>query len=272
MVLQSESVLPGSLQDWKYEYRREAQQLLPHLFLGPLSAAKNPAFIQSNDITLLLAVRSSMTARARLLGSQLPGVRYESIDVSSNHELISQFQRAQDIIDAHYVSGLTAGEVQCVGGGGGGGGVPLDGRVLRVLQEQWMAARGSRNVVPGGKTLLFCESGNERSAVVAAAYIMQHLGGSTIQAIQMVQGKRFCVCFDDAMKWMLTSYEPIWKARSQNRQVQQIAAASGGGGGGGGKAKRKMEEDDDGEDMWNGGGGRAPFLDNGDTNDDIEMA
>jgi hypothetical protein len=33
-----------------------------------------------------------------------------------------------------------------------------------------------------------------------------------------------------------------------------------------------MEEDDDGEDMWNGGGGRAPFLDNGDTNDDIEMA
>ncbi|KAF8544945.1 protein-tyrosine phosphatase-like protein, partial [Trichophaea hybrida] len=183
--------------DWKYEYRREAQQLLPHLFLGPLSSTKNTSFLQQNNITLLLAVRSSMTARARLLGggggsggggggsNNKNNIPSRGIDVANNSELISQFQRAQEIIDSHY---------------------------LRVFQETWMTARGNRNVVPGGKTLLFCESGNERSAVVAAAYIMQHLGGSTVQAIQMVQGRRFCVCFDDAMKWMLTSYEPIWKA------------------------------------------------------------
>lgn len=265
MVLQCDSVIPGTMQDWRYEYRREAQQLLPHLYLGPLSAAKNTAWIQSNNITLLLAVRSSMTARARLLGSQLPGVRYESIDVGSNAELISQFQRAQQIIDAHYVARLPEDVRGTVP-------TPLDGRALRSFQEQWMMAHGASRP-PGGRTLLFCESGNERSAAVAAAYIMQHLGGTTVQAIQMVQAKRFCVCFDDGMKWMLSSYEPIWQAR---RMHGSITNTSGDGmdtcGGGGGKPKRRIEEyedDDDVEESNGGGGGRAPFLDD---QEDIDMA
>lgn len=302
MVLQAEdSVLPGTLQDWKYEYRREAQQLLPHLFLGPLSAAKNADFLLQHNITLLLAVRSSMmtTARApRLLAAhQLAGVRYETIDVASPAQLISQFARAQEIIDRHYVAGLLPSEEAELSAAGR---LPLDGRTLYARQQRWMAARaragnnGSNSSsssscpVPGGRTLLFCESGNERSAVVAAAYIMQHLSGSTIQAIQLVQGKRFCVCFDDAMKWMLTSYEPIWKARSQIRH--HLCDGGGGGGGRGGwhgagggeadrvgggagastgqrRAKRRIEDYEADDDVGEGpggdgsGGGRAPFSD-----------
>ena len=321
MVLQAEeAVLPGTLQDWKYEYRREAQQLLPHLFLGPLSAARDADFLRQHDITLLLAVRSSMMTSARasrlLAAHQLAGVRYETIDVASPTQLISEFARAQDIIDRHYVAGLLPSEAAELAASSR---LPLDGRTLYVRQQRWMAARaraagtggsgsgsGSSSSsssscrVPGGRTLLFCESGNERSAAVAAAYIMQHLGGTTIQAIQLVQGKRFCVCFDDATKWMLTNYEPIWKARSQ---ISHHLLDDGGGGGGGGawygadggpaggaaaggavgggavgtaggvgaysgqrRTKRRIEDYEDDDDVGegpdgSGGGGRAPFSD-----------
>ena len=104
---------------------------------------------------------------------------------------------------------------------------------------------------------MFCESGNERSAVVVAAYIMQHLGVSTIQAIQIVQHKRFCVCLDDAMKWMLSTYEYIWPARQQFYGVDSADA----------KGKRRMEEDEDEDEIHSG---RAPFTDEG-GNDADEM-
>lgn len=207
MLVSSESsTLPISLQDWKYESRREAQQILNHLWLGPLSAARMVEFIKRENITLLLAIRSAMTAKAKLLATQLPGVRFESIDVSGNQELIGQFQRATDIIDGHYLSGLDA---NCPTGLS----VPINGRELHAYQRLYFQT--SRSLPPGGKTLLFCESGNERSAAVAAAYVMQHLGGNAVQAIQHVQSRRFCVCFDDSMKWLLQSYEPIWMARRQ---------------------------------------------------------
>lgn len=198
----------ATLQDWRYESRREAQQILPHLWLGPLSAARNTTFIEEQNITLLLAVRSSMTAKAKLLANQLPGIRYESIDVSGNQELIAQFQHATDIIDEHYLQGLPSHVRQALT-------LPLSGGDLYAFQKRFPTEHPGQPLPQGGRTLLFCESGNERSASVAAAYVMQHLSGSAVQAIQMVQSRRFCVCFDDPMKWLLSSYEPIWMARRQ---------------------------------------------------------
>ncbi|RPB01224.1 phosphatases II [Choiromyces venosus 120613-1] len=222
---------PGSLmtqttlQDWKYESRREAQQILPHLWLGPLSAAKNTTFLAAKNITLLLAVRSSMTAKAKLLVNQLPGIRYESIDVSGNQELIAQFQRATDIIDEHYLQGLPPRIRQALT-------PPLSGRELYAFQKRYPAENPGELLPQGGTTLLFCESGNERSASVAAAYVMQHLSRSAVQAIQIVQSRRFCVCFDDPMKWLLSSYEPIWMARRQAaRQNGMVYAGAGHGSG-----------------------------------------
>ncbi|KAH8155573.1 uncharacterized protein LAJ45_00583 [Morchella importuna] len=268
VVSPSSSILPTSLQDWKYESRREAQQILTHLWLGPLSAAKSIDFIKRENITLLLAVRSAMTAKANLLATQLPGVRFESIDVSGNQQLIAQFQRATDLIDEHYLSGLGAERPNEIN-------VPIDGRVLYTYQRAYFQAH--RALPPGGKTLLFCESGNERSAAVAAAYIMQHLGGSAVQAIQHVQSRRFCVCFDDGMKWLLQSYEPIWMAR---RQAFLGNRGSGGGQPGSkgvrpyrGEKKRTLEEYDDEGDSPVQIGSRvsAPFADHG-VETDMEMS
>lgn len=262
VVYPESSVLPTSLQDWKYESRREAQQILTHLWLGPLSAARSIDFIKRENITLLLAVRSAMTAKANLLATQLPGVKFASIDVSGNQELIGRFQRATDIIDEHYLSGLGENRPANLSG-------PIDGRELYAYQRNYFQA--NRSLPPGGKTLLFCESGNERSAAVAAAYIMQHLGGTAVQAIQHVQSHRFCVCFDDSMKWLLQSYEPIWMARRQaflgNKANGQMGLGQPGSRGVSpqrGDKKRTLDEydDEDGESPTQPGHRlNAPFAD-----------
>ena len=260
-LLAADSILPISMQDWKYESRRQAQQIIPHLFLGPLSAAKDVAFLKSHNITQLLAIRSTMGAYSRLLNQPPPpGVLHRCVDIVSQHTFIGKFQEAQQWIDEHYLSTLPV-EVRGVFTG------PLDGRVLPGFRKKWRETRG--NELPeGGKTLVFCESGNERSAAVVAAYIMQYLAGTAIQAIQMVQGRRFCVCFDDQTKWMLMSYEPIWMARKQaltgvpnGKQVR-----SGG--------KRRFVDEDEEEEGGVGqgkGGGRAPFADDEEHRGDFMM-
>ncbi|EPS43501.1 hypothetical protein H072_2538 [Dactylellina haptotyla CBS 200.50] len=197
-LLANSGILPTTLQDWRYESRREAQQILPHLYLGPLSAAKDLDYLRRENITLLIAVRNHITARARLLNAYneiakdpelKAAIRFESVDVSGNAELIASFPIASKLIDDH----------------------------LYRESDPFFKRRKS-NGLPAppenpGKTLIYCESGNERSAAVCAAYIMQHINCSAVQAIQVIQGRRFCVCFDDAMKYLLTGYEPIWMAR-----------------------------------------------------------
>ncbi|KAK6336701.1 hypothetical protein TWF718_009493 [Orbilia javanica] len=209
-LLANSGILPTTLQDWRYESRREAQQILPHLYLGPVSAAKDLAYLRRENITLLIAVRNNVTARHRLLNAYneiakdpelRSRIRFESVDVSGNQELIASFPIASRLIDDHLYNFAPPGFVR---------------RKPNGLPEQ----------PPNpGKTLIYCESGNERSAAVAAAYIMQHINCSAVQAIQVIQGRRFCVCFDDSMKYLLTGYEPIWMAR-RDVEIQQSNAAA----------------------------------------------
>ncbi|KAK6507475.1 hypothetical protein TWF481_005907 [Arthrobotrys musiformis] len=252
-LLANSGILPTTLQDWRYESRREAQQILPHLYLGPVSAAKDLAYLRRENITLLIAVRNNITARHRLLNAyneiakdpELKArVRFESVDVSGNQELIASFPIASKLVDDHLYHTAPPGFIR---------------RKPNGLPEQ----------PPNpGKTLIYCESGNERSAAVAAAYIMQHINCTAVQAIQVIQGRRFCVCFDDSMKYLLTGYEPIWMAR-RDVEMQQMAAAAAAAasqslnaifgsrtpqesGATGKKSKRGIEEAYDDEEMSGG--------------------
>jgi serine/threonine/tyrosine-interacting protein len=119
-----------------------------------------------------------------------------------------------------------------------------------------------------GKVLVFCESGNERSAGVIAAYLMEtHENVDYIKSMQLCQAQRFCVNFDDAMKRLLQSYWDILCARrsvaADRRQSVQTGAV---------RSKRVLERDDDDEDENMDGmqeddlerfGGRTftPFMD-----------
>jgi hypothetical protein len=48
----------NTLLEWAYERRRQAQMMLPWLYLGPMVAAKDRAFLAREGITMVLAVRA----------------------------------------------------------------------------------------------------------------------------------------------------------------------------------------------------------------------
>jgi serine/threonine/tyrosine-interacting protein len=172
--------------DWKYPHRREAQAILPFLFLGPSAAARDTEYLQRNGITLLLAIRNTASAHARLLsGGNIAnklGISSDHVDVEGNQQLIAAFPKAVKIVNDHLID------------------------VHRLRQS------GATQL--SGKVLVFCESGNERSAAVVAAYIMATFSMDMIHTIQFIQSQRFSVAFDDGLKLLLQSYEQLLQARS----------------------------------------------------------
>ena len=158
-------------------------------------AAKDPGFLQREGITMVIAVRNTKSAQARLLGSRVAqelGIETKTVDVAGNQELIAAFPRAIEAINSH----LSAKYQQ---------------DLVRRTQEA-AVAQASLPTIPG-KVLVFCESGNERSATLVTAYIMAMYSMDVVKAIQIVQAQRFAVALDDSLRNLLGTYETILKAK-----------------------------------------------------------
>lgn len=185
--------------DWKYEWRRRSQPILTFLHLGPSSSARDLEALRAEGITLLLVIRNTMTAQASLLSgdkvARQLGIQSAAVDVAGNQELIAAFPRATKIINDHLISAYRA--------------------LARTDDDQ-------TNRKTWGKILVFCESGNERSAAVITAYLMQMFGLDMVSAIQYVQSQRFCVAFDDGLKNLLQAYDDILGAK---RSVSRASSA-----------------------------------------------
>ncbi|KAF1940549.1 FMI2 protein [Clathrospora elynae] len=235
----------NTLMDWAYERRRQAQMILPWLYLGPMVAAKDKAFLQREGITMVLAIRAqanSMMGAVQAAGEVCMEVA--TVEAASFDRLTPQFGETARIINLHIA------------------------RVRqRALEQTGQPALG--------KVLIFCESGNEKSAAVAAAYLMETLSNiDHVQAMQVCQAQRFCVNFDDTLKNMLRSYWDILGARrSVATSAAQIPQHNGANTPTTTKSKRRIEltRDDGDMDMDDGvyesdalrfaGRDIAPFLD-----------
>lgn len=197
-------VTQNAMLDWRYEQRRQAQQILPFLWLGPVTAARDSNFLQKTNITMVLAVRNTLSAQARLLGSKTAealGIESKTIDVAGNMELIAAFPRAIEMINLHL------------------------SKLYEARQHRSGPANGTNCLELPGKVLVFCETGNERSAAVAIAYIMAMFSVECVKAIQLASAQRFAVSVDDSMKHLLKTYESMLKAK---RDV--LAAGNGNAG------------------------------------------
>ena len=252
--------------EWKYEQRRMAQQILPFLYLGPISAAKDGNFLQKEGISMVIAVRDTKSAEARLLGSKAAqelGLDMKMVDVAGNQELIAAFPKAIEGINSHLSAMYRQDQLRRTQVGATGQAEPRS--------------------MPG-KVLVFCESGNERSATLVAAYIMAMYSTDLVKAIQIVQAQRFAVAFDDSLRNLLLTYEMILKAKRDvlqadnrlldvPRGVRSLNARAGGDSEASKRSKRTFDEsyDDfmetDGGDAYQDHGrfemrdGSAPFQD-----------
>ncbi|KKA19569.1 putative dual specificity protein phosphatase 3 [Rasamsonia emersonii CBS 393.64] len=195
--------------DWTYEMRRHAQQVLPFLYLGPYACVKDRAFLEREGITLLLAVRSKQSAMARLVSGEKAaaelGIEADSIDVLNNQELIAEYPRAIRRINDHISSFPTQG--------------------ITTTTTTTSPSSSPR------KVLVFCESGNERSASVVIAYLMVMLNLSLHDALWRVQHRRFCVCIEEPMRHLLHSFESILTAKRDVTKAKRSLMSSGGGDG-----------------------------------------
>lgn len=202
--------------DWRYESRRKAQSILPYLYLGPQSSAKDIDYLKAEGITLLLVVRNTMSAQAQFMSGQRAadqlGIEHAAIDVAGNQELIAAFPRATKVINDHLIA---------------------------KYYERARSDDAHNGITTWGKVLVFCETGNERSAAVVAAYIMTMYGQGMIMAAQYVSSSRFCVAYDDGLKHLLQAYEDILGARTSVSRSHLAAP----------KGKRRLRDDDSDEEM-----------------------
>ncbi|KXX74542.1 Serine/threonine/tyrosine-interacting protein [Madurella mycetomatis] len=84
-----------------------------------------------------------------------------------------------------------------------------------------LAERGEEE----GRVLVCCETGNDRSAAIVAAYLMAIYGLDTVQAVQFVQLQRFCVALGDDVKFLLQAYGDILKARTDVARMAEGGAS-----------------------------------------------
>jgi len=173
---------------WDYATRREAQEVLSFLQLGPIIAAKDRTYLQRSGITMVLGVQpkgvigSRVTASAFRAADEL-GIEKAALEVSGNRDLISIFPRATEIINSHLVL------------------------MHRSVQAGITPSRE-------GNVLVFCESGNDRSAAVVAAYLMEAFDKiDLVKAIQMCCHSRFCCNFNDEIKQVLSVYQELVLAK-----------------------------------------------------------
>lgn len=179
-----DTVQKNALHDWAYERRRQAQMILPWLYLGPMLAAKDTAFIQQEGITMVLAIRSRPKSMMGALNvAAQAGIQIATIEASTYFDLTGRLTETTHLINKHVAQ-------------------------FRKLMTQ------KTGIPTLGKVLVFCESGNEKSAAVVAAYLMETLENfDHIKAMQICQAQRFCVNFDDSIKHMLRSHWDILLAR-----------------------------------------------------------
>lgn len=181
---------------WKYEDRRKAQPILDFLYLGPLAVVRNHEFLKQQGITMLVAVRDASMSHLRLLAVEKAAAELnletEYLDVASRTQLIHDFPLIITKINDHLLR-VYRGQLQAVSNSGS---VAID-----------------RSTFRRGKVLVFCETGNERSVVVVAAYLMAMYGTNMVSTVQFISAQRFCATFDEEMKHLLRSFEDILEAQ-----------------------------------------------------------
>jgi serine/threonine/tyrosine-interacting protein len=199
-----ELVASDAAPTWTYETRRYAQPILDYLYLGPSTVVRKREWLQDQGITMIIGARDTRQASLNIMDfgqvAKELGIEARYIDVSGVHELNNAFPLAIRMINEH---------------------------MLRIYREQAMGTSNmdmnrdmeSEDIVIDqanfrrGKILVFCETGNERSASIVCAYLMAVFGMNVSEACQFVNYKRFCVGMNENVRHILQAYEDILRAQ-----------------------------------------------------------
>ncbi|KAH8125037.1 hypothetical protein FP744_10004897 [Trichoderma asperellum] len=174
---------------WPYELRREAQPVLDFLYLGPSSVIRNDEFLQQAAISLMIIVRNARAPRdypsARAASERL-GISLVYIDVDPDNLVPSFYEMVQQV----------------------------NSHLLVVNGSQGSGTEDAPNCFrrPLGKILVSCDTGNDLSPTLAAAYLMLMYGLSMESGFAFVILQRFCCAFDGKSKQALLTWQGLIEA------------------------------------------------------------
>jgi len=160
--------------DWEYQMRRQMQEILPGLYLGPYAAAMKNQLdnLKAHGITHIVCVRQD--CEAPFIKENLPGhfiYLTTNMKDSPTENIIPFFPQFADYIDS-------------------------------IIND---------NV--GGKVLVHGNGGISRSATLVASYVMHKNMYTASDAIRLIQLKRFCIFPNEGFRRQLYEYEPILRAK-----------------------------------------------------------
>lgn len=214
-----EQVAHDSAVNWTYASRRAAQPILDYLYLGPWSILRNRQWLQEKGITMVLVARDASQASQNLMACEGlvgdMGIESQYVDILGYNDLTRAFPSALRLINDHMLRVYQGQVVDAANFDVRDGGTAIN------------TARFRR-----GKVLVVCETGNERSATMVAAYLMAVFGMSVVRACQFLNHIRFCINIDDQLKQTLRAYEDILLAQRtvHRHELQSTLARSPGRG------------------------------------------
>ncbi|KAF8685687.1 Dual specificity phosphatase, catalytic domain [Rhizoctonia solani] len=160
--------------EWRYEMRRDCQEIFPGLLLGPFQASKDLERMKSLGITHVACIRDVKEAFS--VKPRFPGeLQYLVLDVEDNEEqnLIRLFPRIFDRAKAFIDNALQS----------------------------------------GGRVLVHCNSGISLSPSFVIMYVMERFQLAWDDALQMVQNRRYCISPNNGFITQIKEYESIYKAQ-----------------------------------------------------------
>lgn len=183
--------------NWRYELRHEAQEIVTGLWIGPLSILRNTSFLEQRGIRVLISVTDIRVIPVIMKQKYMVSPEYSCHSFDPGNKVTNPLAIVSQLSDI------------C--------------NLIKQAQDAGIA------------TLIFCESGNEQSAVAAASYLIYTQHVNIIQAIQQVQAHRFSISLDDVSKHNLQTFHDLCLAHHQ--QASQNTDYT--------KRSREREDDDD---------------------------
>lgn len=222
--------------DWDYTERRNAQMILPFLYLGPLYSAQNENFIKKEGITMLFAIKDRNPPLSKIVDGRkyanALGIEADSAEVGDNQQLLASLPNIIRRINDHL----------CKCG-------------LHEANKQKNEPRDTKR-----KVLVFCHTGNQISVSVVIGYLMAMLNLDAETALVNVQARRFSAVVDNPTKEAMETFESILNANRDVTKCQNSLPphplSSNGEQASRGPLKRQSFEDED------------TVLDDGDINKD----
>ncbi|NWW49810.1 STYX protein, partial [Pedionomus torquatus] len=197
--------------DWTYPMRREMQEILPGLFLGPYSSAMKSKLpiLQKHGITHVICIRQNIEANFIKPNFQQL-FRYLVLDIADNP--------VENIIRFFPMVIYTS--------------------IIGFVDNFFSFS---------GKVLVHGNAGISRSAALVIAYIMETFGVKYRDAFTYVQERRFCINPNAGFVHQLQEYEAIYLAKLTIQMMSplQLERSLSVPPGTTGSLKRTHEEDEE---------------------------